>query len=181
MADEVRKMLSECCPEHAATSEAGPGGGGGGFIRCSCGLGCGSPYFHALHVEETFEAGLATGASGWPRAQHITVPGGLLPQAGAVARNGLASLDCAAYTTVAGVVGKPTAALGGAIESLPRLAELHSCATMLAFGAEVLASGGAECCQPELAGRFAAKYAGVSHIYRCYHYIMTRTAYSKLS
>ena len=38
-----------------------------GFVRCACGLKCGSAYLHALHLEEQLPVGLLhTHRSGWP-------------------------------------------------------------------------------------------------------------------
>eukprot|EP01043_Picozoa_sp_COSAG02_P092057 COSAG02_NODE_28706_length_584_cov_0.849485_1_plen_77_part_10 len=65
-------------------------GEGDGFVTCSCGLRCGSLYFHALHSEEQLDTTDSPGEShptAWPAAHLQTVPRALWPQPGVIARN----------------------------------------------------------------------------------------------
>ena len=138
--------------------------GADAFITCSCGLRVGSPYFHALHVEEQLDLA-PTHRSGWPAAHYETVPGARLPQDGVIARN-TPDLPATEYTTARlGPSRDATAlaALRAGLALVPSLGGADDAAAdvgcaMVALGPQALAALSAP--GPDALTPFAPKLAG---------------------
>ena len=133
---------------------------GSEFVTCSCGLRCGSLYFHALHSEEQLAGPAHDHATAWPAPHLATVPRALWPQPGVIARN-THDLPATEYTTARLAPGTELESLRAALRIVPTLgrdAGADIGCAMVAFGARPMTALSAP--HPEDLVAFPVKLAG---------------------